>query len=462
MNAVIPFPKHLKAILIDLDGTLLDSMEVLQTTFFQFLNSYRIKAKEIEFNNFIGKRIDQIVNELKVSHGLSETSEKLLSDYHSLLEDNYINCSPSPGAHLLLEFARSRNIQLALVTSATANLVTPILQKQGWLTLFDSICTGDRVEQTKPSGDLYQLALKDLSAEKGESIAVEDASAGIKSAKNAHIFVIGLNYSLSEEELREAGADAIVNDLNELRFFLAHELSPIQNIPPDKELKVILSKQTNHFEENLSAEDIAQIDVMWKDATTNNRELFDGNILSCSIDHFVLECKQIPYRIFFACNYLSNLKKQLSLQALAVSGICRSKNKFLLGRRASGFSRYDGLIELVPSGGVDADRLKSDGTVDYEGQLLVELEEEAGLKATAILSKRLLGFIRNETESIVDICLELELDPTVLDLEWTTTKTKEYEEFFWLDSNDAQELLKTPEKLVPASFTLLQNYFERR
>jgi len=77
------------------------------------------------------------------------------------------------------------------------------------------VVTGDSVERRKPQPDPYLAGLKGIgNGLKGESVAVENAPAGIESAKRAGLKCIAITTTLSDEQLRDA--DLIVRHHHEL------------------------------------------------------------------------------------------------------------------------------------------------------------------------------------------------------------------------------------------------------
>ena len=97
-----------------------------------------------------------------------------------------------------------------------------MLGAAGVLDLFDEIVEGvDTREQNlkgKPEPDIFLEAARRLNVEPENAIAVEDALAGVQAGKAGGFgLVIGINRSGDHAELKEYGADLVVNDLSEIR-----------------------------------------------------------------------------------------------------------------------------------------------------------------------------------------------------------------------------------------------------
>jgi HAD superfamily hydrolase (TIGR01509 family) len=122
---------------------------------------------------------------------------------------------PRPGVVRLMDEARDAGIRLALVTSASVPTATALVQGTlgaDGLAAFAAVCTGDKVAHNKPAPDLYRMALKELGLPPEACIAIEDDRAGLASATGAGVAVVATpsGYSAGEDF---SGARAVVSDL---------------------------------------------------------------------------------------------------------------------------------------------------------------------------------------------------------------------------------------------------------
>jgi len=98
-------------------------------------------------------------------------------------------------------------------------VVKKVLQK-GLEDIFKVIITGEMVNRGKPSPEPYQKAVDELKAEKEDCIVIENAPAGITSAKSAGLTCFAVQTSLSEEYLQDA--DRIFQNIDDVAQFLLH------------------------------------------------------------------------------------------------------------------------------------------------------------------------------------------------------------------------------------------------
>lgn len=184
-----------KALLIDLDGTLIDTLPALYQVYERFLTHFGKKPSKEEFKSLIGPSIDEIVTILKKKHNLSQNSDELSNLYISMLMlQGFEGTALYPGAKETLDSLKKKGIKLALVTSGTKTLVKQCLEPLKLYDYFDLIVTADDVEKAKPHPEIYKVALKRLSLKPNEAFALEDSAAGIKSAEEAGLDVIMITH----------------------------------------------------------------------------------------------------------------------------------------------------------------------------------------------------------------------------------------------------------------------------
>lgn len=200
--------KRTTALLIDLDGTLIDSMVCLESTYFDFLEHFGKTGNTAEFRELTGPPLTAVVTILRDRYGLEQDVQSLLSLYHELMEGNYSLCQPVAGAHDLLTAARENHKKLALVTGAHSDIVEKLLKRLQWSSSFDAVITGDCCAGHKPSPIPYLNALEALGLDAGDCLAIEDSANGIRSAADAGVASLGFCRDSDRQDLLGAGASA--------------------------------------------------------------------------------------------------------------------------------------------------------------------------------------------------------------------------------------------------------------
>ncbi len=163
----------LKAVCIDLDGTLIDTLPALYQVYMKFLNNFGKTGSLDEFRSLVGPSIDEIVEILRKKYDLKESGHDLSIYYVSLLMmQGFEGTELFPGVKEVLESFKQKGIKLALVTSGTRSLVKSCIDPLGIESQFDHIVTADDVKQAKPHPDIYRTALTKLSVTFVEAFAI--------------------------------------------------------------------------------------------------------------------------------------------------------------------------------------------------------------------------------------------------------------------------------------------------
>ncbi|OPX92790.1 MAG: Phosphorylated carbohydrates phosphatase [Pelotomaculum sp. PtaB.Bin104] len=201
----------------DLDGTLADSIPAMKKAYFNFLHDFDINGTLEEFEELNGPSISEIVNILKRKYGLVYKQKHLVDLYRREVKSCYINFArPANGAQEILTDLKNKKYNLLLVTSAYRELAFNFIVKQKWNSYFQDYVFGDEVKKAKPDAQIYSIALKRANTTPEAVVAVEDSPNGIKSAKSAGLYVIGLTGTHPVNKLLDCGADMVISHLKDV------------------------------------------------------------------------------------------------------------------------------------------------------------------------------------------------------------------------------------------------------
>jgi hypothetical protein len=173
----------------------------------------------------------------------------------------------------------------------------------------------------------------------------------------------------------------------------------------------------------------------------------------------------VDYRLFELQR--QNPRQSSKIHPVGVSGITvvseRGKEFLLFARRGKGVTQYPSLYELAPSGGLSDKFARSDGTVDFAGQLLVELMEECKISADMVAELAPLAVVFDRREKVYDICCRLMLNADRETILAGLTLSGEYDNVFWVAAIDAERFIRANKKnIVPASEGIISAYQSRR
>jgi len=212
-----------KWIFFDLDGVLADSLSVLEKAYNNFLGRFDIKSSEQEFVNLNGPSLKEIVGLLKARYGLPGKEADLFEFYKkNILLLYQVSVKPMLKAENVLKTLFLNGYKMLLVTSSFQEAVEGFIKKQQWQKYFQGYVFGEEVKRSKPAPDIYQLALQKAKIAPFLAVAVEDSVNGVKSAKQAGIFVIGIAEESNKTKLMQAGADIIFSELRQITNFFTN------------------------------------------------------------------------------------------------------------------------------------------------------------------------------------------------------------------------------------------------
>ena len=118
--------------------------------------------------------------------GLTQPREHYSEIYRAMILESYRTQSePLPGAVELVRGLRSAGMRIGVASSSILPWVEACLARIGLEDAFDDITTGTDVDNGKPAPDIYLLAAERLNVNPSDCLAIEDAPAGILSAKAA-------------------------------------------------------------------------------------------------------------------------------------------------------------------------------------------------------------------------------------------------------------------------------------
>lgn len=231
---------------MDLDGTLVDTLESLRHTMNTILEKYGADPITLaQTKKFVGYgaetfmerslavTADRLYREAEKweekdedrAIDLDQQADEIMAVFDDALED-YIACFRTgctyeikayPGMQEALETLKAQGMKLACVTNKPQEMSETVLKAAYPEGLFDIILGDDGIRQLKPDAGSSKTAAEALGVSLQECIFVGDTHTDMKTAKAAGIPAIGCSYGFrGEKELRDNGADILIGSASEL------------------------------------------------------------------------------------------------------------------------------------------------------------------------------------------------------------------------------------------------------
>jgi HAD superfamily hydrolase (TIGR01549 family) len=224
-----PSPKEImmKAVIFDIDGTLVDSVDLHAEA---WAATFRKYGKTIDFQAVrrqIGKGSDQLLPVFFSNQELTEFGEQMEKERDELFKRDYLpQVKGFPKTRELFERIKQDGKPIVLASSAKGEELETYKRLAGIADLIEGETSSEDVEQSKPHPDIFAAALKKLGNPPGEDIiVVGDTPYDAEAAGKLNLRTIGvLCGGWTAEELGEAGCVAIYRDPADLLAGYAESL----------------------------------------------------------------------------------------------------------------------------------------------------------------------------------------------------------------------------------------------
>lgn len=217
MSTARPLKKLVSCIILDLDGTLLNTDGIVSEVLKVYLGKYGKQWDGREVQKIAGKTPFEAASAVVEDYGLSCTTNELLSEITPLFSNQWCNIKALPGSNRLIKHLSGHRVPMALASnSPKENIETKLSFHQGWKESFSVVIGVDEVGSGKPSPEIFLEAAKRLNVEPSSCLVIEDSLPGVTAGKAAGMEVVAVP-SIPKQSNLYTAADEVINSLLDLR-----------------------------------------------------------------------------------------------------------------------------------------------------------------------------------------------------------------------------------------------------
>lgn len=200
-----------QAIIFDMDGTLLDSVDLNALSWHEAFTTFGYDVSFEQARSQIGKGGDHLLPTFLSQDEIEEHGATIEEWRAERFRTRYLNrLRPFSAVPDLLQRLRALGLQIAIASSAKQNELDKYIDMVGIRDLVDVTTCSDDAESSKPSPDIFQSALQKLGVTPDRAIAIGDTPYDAQAAAKAGMRSIGvLCGGFTEQSLLDAGCCAV-------------------------------------------------------------------------------------------------------------------------------------------------------------------------------------------------------------------------------------------------------------
>ena len=223
----VKFPLAVKMVMIDLDGTLIDSVPDLAAAANRMLADLgRAVWDEVHYRAWIGNGVPRFVKRALTGEMQAEPEEKLNEQALALFRMHYSAAvsdlsRPYPGVVEALERLTAQGFSLACITNKAEAFTLPLLRNLDLYKYFQLVLSGDSLPKQKPDPLPLRHACEHFGIDPSHGVLVGDSSNDVQAARAAGMPVICVTYGYNHgHDIRQSLPDAVVDSLTEVPPYL--------------------------------------------------------------------------------------------------------------------------------------------------------------------------------------------------------------------------------------------------
>jgi phosphoglycolate phosphatase len=207
-----------RALIFDLDGTLIDSKRDLIHSVNAMLGEMgRARLDEETISGYIGHGAPLLVSRALGSNAREDDLRRALQFFLAYYEEHKLDttCAYPGVADSLAELSRKK-VPMAVLTNKPVKISVRILEALGLATYFRAIYGGNSFESKKPDPRGANTIVSEFGASPRETMLIGDSEVDVQTARNARMIAVAVNYGFGVHDRTQHPADFYLEKLPDL------------------------------------------------------------------------------------------------------------------------------------------------------------------------------------------------------------------------------------------------------
>ncbi|QYZ65913.1 MAG: phosphoglycolate phosphatase [Gammaproteobacteria bacterium (ex Lamellibrachia satsuma)] len=219
--------KQPKMILIDVDGTLVDSVPDLAYCVDEMMKQLgRPVWGEERVRDWVGNGVERLTRRALIGQLDGEPDEADFDKAYPIFLELYAENTSKrsllyPGVREGLDYLKSAGYQLGCVTNKAAQFTIPLLKSLGVHDEFDIVISGDTLAKKKPDPMPLLHGAEHFGVDASDAMMLGDSVSDVKAARAAGFQIVCMSYGYNHGvDIREANPDAVIDSMAEIQGLL--------------------------------------------------------------------------------------------------------------------------------------------------------------------------------------------------------------------------------------------------
>ncbi|MEN8167946.1 MAG: phosphoglycolate phosphatase [Pseudomonadota bacterium] len=225
--------KKPEMILIDVDGTLVDSVPDLAYCVDEMMQRLQRPVHgEDKVRNWVGNGVERLVRRALIGQLDGEPDEADFAKAYPIFLELYAENTSKrsllyPGIREGLDYLKASGYRLGCVTNKAAQFTIPLLKELGAFDDFEIVISGDSLPRKKPDPLPLLHGADYFSVQPANALMIGDSKSDVKAARAAGFQIVCMSYGYNHgEDIRNYHPDAVIDSLVEIQELLEEAFAP--------------------------------------------------------------------------------------------------------------------------------------------------------------------------------------------------------------------------------------------